>query len=90
MQLNITKPMEEYQISCVIRDTNGVITNIGIEGKVYSVSHVAQLIVDKKCRFYIVTEDGNKEYVEQRKDPTTKQIILTTTLEYNLDFLPSC
>jgi hypothetical protein len=53
--------MEEYQISCVVRDTNGVITNIGIEGKVYSVSHAGQLIIDKKCRFYILTEDGNKE-----------------------------
>ncbi|MGD9671883.1 MAG: hypothetical protein AB7U98_00215 [Candidatus Nitrosocosmicus sp.] len=90
MQLNIAKPMEEYQISCIVRDTNGVITNIGIEGKVYSVSHAAQLIVDKKCRFYIVTKDGNKEFVEQRKDPTTKQIILTTNLENNLDSLPSC
>lgn len=41
--------MEEYQISCVVRDTNGVITNIGIEGKVYFFSHTAQLIVDKSA-----------------------------------------
>lgn len=82
--------MNEYQISCVVRDTNGVITNIGIEGKIYSVLHAVQLMVDKKYRFYILTEDGNKEYVEQRKDPTTKQIILTTNLKDNLDSLPSC
>ncbi len=82
--------MEEYQISCVVRDTNGIITNIGFEGKVYSVLHAVQLIVDRKCRFYILTEDGNKEYIEQRKDPSTEQIILTTNSKNNIDSLPSC
>jgi hypothetical protein len=82
--------MEEYQISCVVRDTNGIITNIGVEGKVYSVLHAAKLIVDKKCRLYILADDGNKEYVEQRKDPTTKRIILSTSLKDNLDSLPMC
>lgn len=86
--------MEEHEISCVVRDTNKIITNIGFNGKIYSVMQVAQWIVDKKYRFYILKEDGKKVYVDQRNDPTTKQTILTTKLDdyskNELDSLPVC
>lgn len=85
--------MTEFQITCVVQDSNGIITSVGINGQSYSVLTVVNWILSKTYSFFTM-KNGYKAQVHARQHPTTKRWFLTTepdsTTENNLDFLPKC
>jgi len=85
--------MGTYEISCVTKDYNDVITHVGINGKKYRVIDVVLWLLDKKHTIY-TKKYGKVALVYPRPHHETKRWFLTTipdgVLENNLDFLPSC
>ena len=82
--------MDEFEITCVVKDANGIISHCGVKGYgVQNVSIIEKLIIEKICSFFIY--DG-----EQKKNVLAKtsngEIYLTTnasgTGTNGLDFLP--
>ena len=85
--------MDSFQISCVIKNNEGVITRIGINGKEYLIDSAVKWLQNKECALYTI-KNGKRAEVYARQHHLTKQWFLITTsdnaLENNLDFLPDC
>ena len=85
--------MTEYQITCVVQDSNGIITSVGINGQTYTVITVVNWILNRTHTFFTM-KNGYRAQVYAKQHPTTKRWFLTTepdgTRENNLDFLPHC
>lgn len=85
--------MEDYEISCIVHDDNGVITQVGVKGSAtQSVPIIARLINDGTYSFYTY-KNGIRANVYARKSINGSDFLTTSpdsTLVNNLDFLPSC
>ena len=84
--------MAELFISCVKKDTRGVVTNVGINGTSYPVLTVVQWLLDKTHTAYTY-ERGQKAKVYPRKSINGNWFLTTkpdSTTENNLDFLDVC
>ncbi|MGI0011357.1 MAG: DUF3892 domain-containing protein [Nitrosopumilaceae archaeon] len=83
--------MDELKINCVKQDLNGVITHVGIEGKLYEVQLIVDWINFGIHGFYTL-KDGKKAKVYASQQGPSGRWFLTThpddTRENNLDFLP--
>ena len=88
----LTIIMTEYRIHCVTQDSNCVITHVGIEGTVYTVSQVIRWINEGTHSFHTLV-NGYKAAVYVRVS-SSGNWFLTTTPDgigaNNLDNLPSC
>ena len=84
--------MEEFQISCVVQNSNGVITHVGIGGKTHPVMDIVNWILNRTYMFYTI-KNGYKATV-YAKQSTLGNWFLTTepdsTKVNNLDFLRVC
>lgn len=85
----------ECRIVCVVHDNQGVITRVGLEGKImkYRIMEIIKMIEGRKDSFYTV-EEGKKAKVYYKQNPKSGRWFLTTQPdkieENNLDFLPEC
>ena len=84
--------MDEYQIACVTQNSLGSITQVGIGGKTYQVSTVVNWIRNKTYSF-CTYKNEYKAYVYAKRSSLGNWFLTTSpdsTLQNNLDFLPSC
>ena len=84
--------MAEYQITCVTQNSLGTITHVGIGGTTYQVSTVVDWIRNETHSFY-TDKNGSKAYVSAKQSSLGNWFLTTSpdsTLQNNLDFLPSC
>lgn len=84
--------MDEYQISCVVQNSLGNITHVGINGKTYKVSTVVNWLRCKTYKFYTY-KNGYKAYVYPKQSVLGNWFLTTepdSTRSNNLDFLTSC
>ena len=52
--------MDEFEITCIVKDENGIISHCGVKGYgVQNVSIIERLIMDETCSFFIY--DGEKK-----------------------------
>jgi hypothetical protein len=81
----------EYQISCVVKDPQGVITHVGINGTPYDVMTVVGWSTE---HLFYTYRHGYRAQVYAKQDTVSRRWFLTTepdsTKEDNLDFLPHC
>ena len=92
MAYTVLYGMDEYQITCVTQNSLGNITQVGIGGKTYQVSTVVNWIRDKTYSVYTY-KNGYKAYVHAKQSSLGNWFLTTSsdsTLQNNLDFLPSC
>ena len=85
----------QYFIKCVIKDTNGVILQVGIKGGLrFDVQAVVEYIREGKHEFYTTTPDGQQTVQVHAIKKEGAMPYLTTSpdgrLPNNLDFLPVC
>lgn len=86
--------MTEFQINCVRKDDRGVIWEVGINGKIFTVKSIVDYIhQNRNDRFYTM-KYGQSVWVYPKQHPTSFRWFLTTQpdsiYENNLDFLPTC
>ncbi|MGD9533086.1 MAG: DUF3892 domain-containing protein [Candidatus Nitrosocosmicus sp.] len=87
--------MAQFQINCVKKDDNGVILEVGIlNGKIYSIFTVVNHMKQRPDDDFFVYENNIPVKVYAKQNTTSGNWYLTTlpdsTVENNLDFLPSC
>lgn len=87
--------MTDFQISCVKKDSNGVIYQVGIVDRgVYPIMSVVNLIHENPQDMVYTVKYGKPAKVFVRQHHLSKRFFLTTDpddiRENNLDFLPKC
>jgi len=85
--------VQEYEITCISHDDNGVITQVGVrESGTQSVSIISRLINDGTYSFYTF-KNGYRAEVYARTSVNGNPFLTTDPddmLVNNLDFLPQC
>lgn len=88
--------MTTFQITCIVDDSNKVITHVGLgstQSKITVQTAVDDLRSPTGDRYYTM-KDGKRADVYAKQHPSTGRWFLTTnpddTRENNLDFLPKC
>ena len=81
------------EIKCVVQDTNGTITHVGVFKSKYTVQNIVEDIRKNLFQYYTY-KAGNYASVYAKQHPTFGRWFLTIdpddTNENNLDFLPKC
>ncbi len=85
----------DFRISCVKKDSNGVIYQVGIvDSGIYPIMTVVNHIHQNPQDLVYTIKYGNTAKVYVRQHHTSKRFFLTTDpddiRENNLDFLPTC
>ena len=58
--------MHEAYIDCVKKDWQGIITHVGIGGRVYDIIHVVQELLENRCPLYTI-ENNQRTSLSQTK-----------------------
>jgi hypothetical protein len=83
--------LDEFEITCIVKDTSGMISNYGVKGYgIQSIAIIEKLIREEACSFF--TYDGENKINVYAKTSPDGAIFLTTDpngLDINtLNFLP--
>ncbi len=85
--------MTEHIITCVKKNENGVIIQVGIDGKLYDVETIASHIWNNEHSYY-TNAMGIRVKVHAFRDQKTNRPYLSTStnnkLPNNLKYLPTC
>jgi hypothetical protein len=85
--------VEEYEISCVVKDNSGNITLLGFKDQgIHSIFILTRLILFGKISFY-VNKNGNRVKVVVRGSTTDNDSLISDDECINIDdlnFLPKC
>lgn len=85
--------MDEFEITCVVKDANGIISHCGVKGYgVQNVSILENLIIEKTCSFFIYDGGTKKKMnVYARTSPNGSTYLTTNSNgsgNNRLNFLP--
>ncbi|MDQ4072712.1 MAG: hypothetical protein M3162_00265 [Thermoproteota archaeon] len=86
--------MKEYEISCVVKDNSGVITQLGFSDQgIHSILIITRLILSGRVSFYI-NKNGNRVKVVVKESTIYNEFFIDDDDENididDLDFLPKC
>jgi hypothetical protein len=85
--------MTELIITCVIKNAQGNILQVGINGDIFDVKTIAEKIWSRENMYFTIA-NGIRVRVFALRDPSTNEPYLTTTtnlkLPNNLKYLPKC
>ena len=85
--------MEEYEINCVVKDNNGIITQLGFKDQgIHSIFILTRLILSERISFY-VNKNGNRVKVVVRESTIDNESLISDDECINIDdlnFLPKC
>lgn len=85
--------MEEYEINCVVKDHNGIITQVGFRDQgIHSIFILTRLIIFGRISFY-VNKNGNRVKVVVRESTIDDESLISDNECINIDdlnFLPKC
>jgi hypothetical protein len=83
----------EYVISCIIKNDQGNIEKVGIDGEIFDVKTIAEKILSRENSYFIIAM-GIRVRVFAMRDPLSNELYLTSTtnqkLPNSLNFLPKC
>ena len=83
----------EYVISCIIKNDQGNIEKVGIDGEIFDVKTIAEKILSRENSYFIIAM-GIRVRVFAMRDPLSNELYLTSTtnekLPNSLNFLPRC
>jgi hypothetical protein len=83
----------EYVISCIIKNDQGNIVKVGIDGQIFDVKTIAEKILSRENSYFIIAM-GIRVRVFAMRDPLSNELYLTSTtnqkLPNSLNFLPKC
>ena len=81
--------MDEFEITCVVKDIDGTISHCGVKGYgVQNVGLMEKLIMEEACSFFIY--DGKKKRnVYARTSPNGAIFLTTDPNGYNMETLNS-
>lgn len=83
----------EYVISCIIKNDQGNIEKVGIDGEIFDVKTIAEKILSRENLYFIIAM-GIRVRVFAMRDPLSNELYLTSTtnqkLPNSLNFLPKC
>ena len=87
--------MARFKITCVVRDENGVIQQVGLDNdEVHQVDDIIYWIDNRIHEFFSTTPSGRFEVPVYVSHPPMGNPFITTNREgippNNLDLLPSC
>lgn len=85
--------MDEYEITCVVKDVHGTISHCGVKGYgIQNIGLMEKLILEEACSFFV--HDGEKKWNVCARSSSDGTIFLTTDPNgYDTDtlnFLPLC
>ena len=70
--------MDDFEITCIVKDVNGVVSHCGVKGYgVQNISIIEKLIREKSCSFFAYDGKNKKKNVYARTSPNGT-IFLTT------------
>ena len=84
--------MDEFEITCVVKDENGIISHCGVKG--YGIQNIAiieKLISENACSFFIYDGETEKIIVYARTSPNGTSFLTTDpngSGTNRLNFLP--
>ncbi len=85
--------MTELIITCVKKNTQGIIMQVGINGNIFDVKTIAEKIWSRENTYFTVA-NGIRVRVFALRHPSTNEPYLTTTtnvkLPNNIKYLPKC
>jgi hypothetical protein len=85
--------VEEYEINCVVKDNNGIITQLGFKDQgIHSIFILTRLIILGRISFY-VNKNGNRVKVVVRESTIDNESLISDDECINIDdlnFLPKC
>lgn len=85
--------MTELLITCVKKNTQGIIVQVGINGNIFDVKTIAQKIWSRENTYFTIA-NGIRVRVFAIRRPSNGEPYLTTTtnlkLPNNLKYLPKC
>jgi hypothetical protein len=85
--------MTELLITCVKKNTEGIIVQVGINGNIFDVKTIAQKIWTRENTYFTIA-NGIRVRVFAIRRPSNGEPYLTTTtnlkLPNNLKYLPKC
>lgn len=83
----------ELVISCVKKNNQGNIVQVGIDGEIFDVNTIAERIWAREYAYFAIAM-GIRVRVFAMRDPVSNEPYLTTTtnqkLPNSLNFLPKC
>jgi hypothetical protein len=83
----------EYVISCIIKNDQGNIEKVGIDGEIFDVKTIAEKILSRENSYFIIAM-GIRVRVFAMRDQLSNELYLTSTtnqkLPNSLNFLPKC
>ena len=83
----------EYIISCIIKNDQGNIEKVGIDGEIFDVKTIAEKILSRENSYFIIAM-GIRVRVFAMRDRISNELYLTSTtnqkLPNSLNFLPKC
>ena len=86
--------MNEYEINCVVKDNNGIITQLGFKNQgIHSAFIITRLILSERFYFY-VNKNGNRLKVGVKGSIKDNEFFISDDDEIvdidDLNFLPTC
>jgi hypothetical protein len=85
--------MTELLITCVKKNTQGIIVQVGINGSIFDVKTIAQKIWSRENTYFTIA-NGIRVRIFAIRRPSDGEPYLTTTtnlkLPNNLKYLPKC
>ena len=85
--------MTELVITCVKKNPQGIVLQVGIDGDIFDVKTIAEKIWSRENTYFTIA-NGMRVRVFALRHPSTNEPYLSTTtnsnLPNNLKFLPKC
>jgi ribosomal protein S6E (S10) len=85
--------MNEYEINCVVKDNNGIITQLGFKNQgIHSAFIISRLILSERFGFY-VNKNGNRVKVGVKGSIKDNEFLISNDEIVDIDdlnFLPTC
>ena len=72
--------MTEFLITCVKKDENGIIVQVGIDNKMYDIEPIANEIWNNKNSYFIMRWDIRVKVFAFRHPETNKPYLMTSTI----------
>ena len=83
----------EYIITCIRKNSQGIITHVGIEQQVIDIQTVAERIWAREANYYTIAMGIRVKVFAMRNSDTNDPYLTTAAndkLPNNLKFLPKC
>ena len=83
----------EYTINCIKKDSNGIITHVGVDQEIIDIHTVAERIRSRQAIYYINAMGIRVRVLVMKKDDNDQPYLTTAAIKNlpnNIKFLPKC